>query len=78
MIKELEVKSNEDEDRVREMNVNVENLNMNVSLQQKTVMGLVEDRKFIHILFMLSFWPNFFFESDKEIIDAHTASLADH
>ena len=27
------------------MNVNVENLNMNVSLQHRTVIGLVEDRK---------------------------------
>lgn len=27
------------------MNVNVENLNMNVSLQHRTVLGLVEDHK---------------------------------
>ena len=47
MIKELEEKSQEDETRVSNMNVNVENLNMNVSLQHRTVLGLVEDRKFI-------------------------------
>ena len=44
--KELEAKSQEDEQKVRELNVNVENLNMNVSLQHRTVLGLVEDRKF--------------------------------
>jgi len=27
------------------MNVNIENLNMNVSMQHRTVIGLVEDRK---------------------------------
>ena len=45
MIKDLDSKSQDDENRVREMNVNVENLNMNVSLQHRTVIGLVEDRK---------------------------------
>ena len=55
MLKELEEKSIEDEERVRQTNVNVENLNMNVSLQQKTVLGLVEDRKFVNILFIRSF-----------------------
>ena len=45
MIKDLDAKSQDDENRVREMNVNVENLNMNVSLQHRTVLGLVEDRK---------------------------------
>ena len=38
-------KSQVDEKRVSEMNVNVENLHMNVSLQHRTVIGLVEDRK---------------------------------
>lgn len=32
MIKELNLKSNDDENRVHDMNVSVENLNMNVSL----------------------------------------------
>ena len=45
IVKDLDAKSQEDENRVREMNVNVENLNMNVSLQHRTVLGLVEDRK---------------------------------
>ena len=45
MVKELNEKSQEDEKRVSDMNVNVENLNMNVSLQHRTVLGLVEDRK---------------------------------
>ena len=47
MIKDLDSKSQDDENRVREMNVNVENLNMNVSLQHRTVIGLVEDRKLL-------------------------------
>ena len=47
MVQELNEKSQEDEKRVSEMNVNVENLNMNVSLQHRTVLGLVEDRKSI-------------------------------
>ena len=45
MVKELNEKSQVDEKRVSEMNVNVENLNMNVSMQHRTVIGLVEDRK---------------------------------
>jgi hypothetical protein len=51
MIKDLDSKSQDDENRVREMNVNVENLNMNVSLQHRTVIGLVEDRKLLSISF---------------------------
>ena len=45
MIKELEEKSSEDETKVSGMNVSIENLNMNVSMQHRTVLGLVEDRK---------------------------------
>lgn len=45
MVQELCEKSQEDEKRVSDMNVNVENLNMNVSMQHRTVLGLVEDRK---------------------------------
>lgn len=45
MVKDLEAKSQDDESRVSDMNVNVENLNMNVSLQHRTVLGLVEDHK---------------------------------
>ena len=45
MIKELESKSTEDENRVSEINVNVENINMNLSLHQRTITGLVNDRK---------------------------------
>ena len=47
MVQELNEKSQEDEKRVSDMNVTVENLNMNVSLQHRTVLGLVEDRKLI-------------------------------
>ena len=47
IVKDLDVKSTDDENRVRDLNVNVENLNMNVSLQHRTVLGLVEDRKFL-------------------------------
>lgn len=43
---ELDVRGLEDEKRVSELNVTVENLNMNVSMQHRTVIGLVEDRKF--------------------------------
>ena len=46
MVKDLEDKSIEDENRVRDMNVVVENLNMNVSLNQRTVIGNLEDRKY--------------------------------
>lgn len=45
MVKDLEDKSIEDENRVRDMNVVVENLNMNVSLNQRTVIGNLEDHK---------------------------------
>ena len=45
IVKDLDIKSTDDENRVRDLNVNVENLNMNVSLQHRTVLGLVEDRK---------------------------------
>lgn len=55
MVKELNEKSQVDEKRVSEMNVNVENLNMNVSLQHRTVLGLVEDRKSILEKVMLCF-----------------------
>ena len=45
MVNELNEKSQIDEKRVSEMNVNVENLNMNVSIQNRSIMNLVEDRK---------------------------------
>ena len=45
MSNELDIRGQEDEKRVSELNVTVENLNMNVSLQHRTVIGLVEDRK---------------------------------
>ena len=54
MIQELNEKSQADEKRVSEMNVTVENLNMNVSLQHRTVMGLVEDRKFKKLKLLVS------------------------
>ena len=54
MIKDLDCKSQDDENRVRDLNVNVENLNMNVSLQHRTVIGLVEDRKLL-LSFSFSF-----------------------
>ena len=55
MVQELIEKSQEDEKRVSEMNVNVENLNMNVSMQHRTVIGLVEDRKSIFPSFVTDF-----------------------
>ena len=45
MIKEMNEKDQVDESRVSGLNVNVENLHMNVSMQHRTVIGLVEDRK---------------------------------
>ena len=42
---ELDVRGQEDEKKTSELNVTVENLNMNVSMQHRTVIGLVEDRK---------------------------------
>lgn len=45
MLNELDARGQSDEKRLSEMNVTIENLNMNVSLQNRTVMGLVEDRK---------------------------------
>ena len=44
---ELDTKSQEDEKKVSDLNVTVENLHMNVSLQHRTVIGLVEDRKLL-------------------------------
>ena len=43
--KDLEAKSTEDERKVSDLNVNIENLTMNVSLNNRTVQGLLEDRK---------------------------------
>ena len=43
--KELDDKSVADEKRTDDLNVRVENLHMNVTLQHRTVMGCVEDRK---------------------------------
>lgn len=45
MCEELNQKSQFDEKRVSDMNVNVENMHMNLSLNHRTVMGLVEDHK---------------------------------
>jgi len=47
MLNELDARGQSDEKRLSEMNVTIENLNMNVSLQNRTVMGLVEDRKLL-------------------------------
>lgn len=46
MVEELDIRGQEDEKHISELNVNVENLTMNVSLQHRTITGLVEDRKF--------------------------------
>ena len=61
------------------MNVNVENLNMNVSLQHRTVLGLVEDRKSrssclfrFHYSHVLTFS---FSLTDKELIDQHQKEI---
>ena len=45
MCEELNQKSQFDEKRVSDMNVNVENMHMNLSLNHRTVLGLVEDRE---------------------------------
>ena len=61
------------------MNVNIENLNMNVSLQHRTVLGLVEDRKSrstcsyrFHYSHVLTFS---FSLTDKELIDQHQKEI---
>ena len=45
MISELEKKSLIDEKRVNDLNVTVENVSMNLSIQHRTVINLIEDRK---------------------------------
>ena len=45
MSNELDIRGQEDEKRVSELNVTVENLNMNVSMNHRTVLEHVEDRK---------------------------------
>ena len=54
--KELENKSRDDEKKIGENYVNIENMQMNVSLQHRTITGLVEDRKYpsssIHTVFL--------------------------
>ena len=45
MISELEKKSLIDEKRVNDLNVTVENVSMNLSMQHRTVINLIEDRK---------------------------------
>lgn len=44
--KELEAKANFDENRIDDNSVRIENINMNMTLQHRTVMGCVEDRKY--------------------------------
>ena len=44
--KELEAKANSDENRIDDNSVRIENINMNMTLQHRTVMGCVEDRKY--------------------------------
>ena len=83
MVQELNEKSQSDEKRVSEMNVNVENLNMNVSLQHRTVIGLIEDRKFYISDMKLDIWKSdnsnlyWFVSIDKELIDEHTKEIND-
>lgn len=45
MFADLDARGQEDSKRVSENNVNIENLNMNISLQNRTIQGLIEDRK---------------------------------
>ena len=45
MIQELIEKSQEEEKKISDNHVNIENINMNLSLNQRTVMGLVDDHK---------------------------------
>ena len=83
MVQELNEKSQADEKRVSEMNVNVENLNMNVSLQHRTVIGLIEDRKLYISDMKLDSWKSdnsnlyWFVSIDKELIDEHTKEIND-
>jgi len=60
MCDELNAKSTQEEKKVSEMNVTVENLHMNVSMQHRTVIGLVEDRKYN----LISFQSSFLIDSD--------------
>ena len=48
MAKELENKSTEDEMKVSENNVTIENLTMNVAMQNRTVVNMMEDRKYTY------------------------------
>jgi len=45
MVQELIEKSQEEEKKISDNHVNIENINMNLSLNQRTVMGLVDDHK---------------------------------
>ena len=76
---ELDVRGQEDEKRVSELNVTVENLTMNVSMQHRTIIGLVEDRKLPRQFHYLICSPHFIRQidplimlcmyADKELID---------
>ena len=48
MAKELEKKSTEDEMKVSDNNVTIENLTMNVAMQNRTVVNMMEDRKYTY------------------------------
>ncbi len=50
MAKELENKSTEDEMKVSENNVTIENLTMNVAMQNRTVVNMMEDRKYTYFI----------------------------
>ena len=53
--KDLENMNIEEEKKISENHVTIENLTMNLSLHQRTITGLVEDRKFLY-----SYHPNSF------------------
>ena len=54
--KDLENMNIEEEKKISENHVTIENLTMNLSLHQRTITGLVEDRKFLYSYHPNSFW----------------------
>ena len=59
MCNELDIRGQEDEKRVSELNVTVENLNMNVSMNHRTILGHVEDRKLLYSAGLLACFSRF-------------------
>ena len=64
MAKELENKSTEDEMKVSENNVTIENLTMNVAMQNRTVVNMMEDRKYTYFNMISLNFSSFILFSD--------------